>query len=254
MDTPNVSRDALLDDPRFWCLLYEPWLKPCVGDPFEEGEEYFFSIRENTVDDLFHELEGMALEAKREYAMPPAYEKTYLHHVPIVSILVSLANGWRAGVDLVMCPDDFAFDYVVVPPSGEHLVIGVHGGNHSLPALRWEEVLFLGSAARPTATVSGARSLLLFYPACFPEAVQQNAVRAVLRQAWGEVGFPVQHLEEWIDRTTDRCPDHALWRRDATYGWICEDDHSLRNPRLLGKYHRVVAGLFPAVARLFSSL
>src|SRR5262245_16462088 len=99
MDTHTGSRDALLDDPRFWCLLYEPWLKPCVGDPFAEGEEYFFSVREDTVADLFRELERMAAEGKREFTLPSANGKTYFQWIPIVSVLLSLANGWRAGVD-----------------------------------------------------------------------------------------------------------------------------------------------------------
>jgi len=248
-----VSHDALLDDRRFWCLLYEQWLQACVGDPFEEGEAYFFSTPNATVNDLFRALEGMAVEGKREYSLPAGNGKTYLYSLPIVSVLVNLKDGWRAGVDLVMCPGDFAFDYVVVPPSGEHLVIGVHGGNSSLPALRWEEVLFLGNTARTTATVSRARAILLFAPACFPNASQQGEAKRVLRQAWSEVGFPVQHLDEWIDRTMGESWGD-FWKRDPTHGWICESDHSLRNPNLLGKYHRVTAKMFPAVAQLFSPL
>ena len=115
-----VSRDALLDDPRFWCLLYEQWLKPRVDDVFAEGEDYFFLTPEDSVGELFHELEAIAVNEGR---------------FPAVSVLVDLANGWRAGVELMMCPEDFEVDYVVVPPlSGEHKIIGVYGGNHWLPA------------------------------------------------------------------------------------------------------------------------
>jgi hypothetical protein len=35
MDPQTLNRDALLDDPRFWCLLYEQWLQANVGD--QEG-------------------------------------------------------------------------------------------------------------------------------------------------------------------------------------------------------------------------
>jgi hypothetical protein len=239
MDPQTLNRDTLLDDPRFWCLLYEQWLEALVGDPFTEGTEYFLSIPESAVDEFFRELEATAVDNGV---------------FPTVSVLVSLANGWHAGVDLVMCPGDFGIDYIIVPPSGKPLVIGVHGGNSWLPALRWKEVLLLANAARTTSTVSRARAILLLYPACYPDAAQKDEVREVLRQAWGGVGFPVQHLEAWIDRLTDRCCDGFKWRRDPTYGWICEGRGSLRDPKLLGQHHKVVAGMFPAVAQLFSSL
>jgi hypothetical protein len=254
MDPQTPNRDALLDDPRFWCLLYEPWLLAYVGDPFTEGQEYFFSLPQSAVDEFFRELEKMVVDGMREYTLPSANGKTYLHSFPVVSVLVSLANGWHAGVDLVMCPGDFGIDYVVVPPSGKPLVIGVHGGNHWLPALRWEELLLLANAARTASTVSRTRAVLLFYPACYPDAAQKDEVREVLRQAWGDVGFPVQHLEAWIDRLTDQfCAGHK-WRRDPTHGWICEGGGSLRDPKLVGQHHKVAAGVFSAVAQLFSSL
>jgi hypothetical protein len=254
MDTHTASRDDLLDDPRFWCLLYESWLLAYVGDPFTEGEEYFFSLPQSAVEEFFRELEGTAVEGMREYTLPSANGKTYLHSFPVVSVLVSLANGWRAGVDLVMCPGDFGIDYVVVPPSGTPLVIGVHGGNSWLPALRWEELLLLERATRTTETVSRARAFLLFYPACFADVARKEEVRGMLRQAWGGVGFPVRNVEAWIDRLTDQWCSGCQWRRDPAYGWICEGGGSLRNPKLLGKHHRLAAGMFPAVAQLFSSL
>jgi hypothetical protein len=238
--TPHpVTHVALLDDPRFWCLLYEGWLQPVVGDPFAEGEEYFFSTRHSTIDDFFRGLDGLAVG---DGAFPK------------VPVLVSLTNGWHAGVDLVMCPGDFGIDYVVVPPSGERHIVGVHGGNSWLPALRWEEVLSLAGAIRPTATVSRARAILLFYPACYPAAEQLDQVRVALHQAWGEVGFPVRHLEEWVARTVDGSCAGPGWRRDATYGWVCEGHGSFRNPRLVGQFYKCTAGMMSAVAEFFGSL
>jgi len=234
-----VSRDALLDDPRFWCLLYEQWLKPRVDDVFAEGEDYFFLTPEDSVGELFHELEAIAVNEGR---------------FPAVSVLVDLANGWRAGVELMMCPEDFEVDYVVVPPlSGEHKIIGVYGGNHWLPALRWEELLLLAAASRPMTAMSNARGVLLFYPPCFPDESRRDEVRKVLHDAWSEVGFPVRHLDEWIDRT-DQCTSAVPWKKDPDCGWICENDHSLRNPRWAGRHHRWTSGMLSAVTELFTSL
>lgn len=84
MDPQALNRDTLLDGPRFWCLLYEPWLLAYVGDPFSEGEEYFFSLPQSAVDEFFRELETMAVDNGV---------------FPTVSVLVSLANGWPAGLD-----------------------------------------------------------------------------------------------------------------------------------------------------------
>jgi len=239
MTSQIVNRDDLIDDARFWCLLYESWLKPCVGDPFTEGEEYFFSIREEAICGIFRELEGAAVA-----------EGFY----PAISVLVNLANGWRAGVDLMMCPGDFEMDYVVVPPSSdEHKILGVHGGNHWLPALRWEEVLILANAIQPATTLSRARGVLLFYPAAMPDESQRAEVRDALRQAWKESGFSIRHLEEWIERTDQGgLPYH--WKQDPTYGWICDHDHSLRNPHWAGRHHRWTSGMLTAVAQLFATL
>ena len=239
MNPQIVNREALLDDLRFWCLLYESWLKPCVGDPFEEGEEYFFSIREYKVHDLFHELEEIAVTRG---------------HYPAVSVAVTLPSGWRAGVDLMMCPEDFEFDYVVVPPGAtDHKIIGVHGGNHWLPALRWEEVLLLADAVAPRTAVSRARGILLFYPACIPAESCKDEVKETLRLAWSEFGFSVEHLDEWIERTAQDTGD-SRWRHDPNHGWICESDHSLRNPKWIERHHRWTSGMLSAVAQLFSSI
>jgi hypothetical protein len=153
-----------------------------------------------------------------------------------------------------MCPQDFEFDYVVVPPaSADHKIIGVHGGNHWLPALRWEEVLTLAAAVRPSTTVSRARGTLLFYPGCIPEEGCEGEVKRHLREAWNECGFPVRHLDEWVDRIVSSGAQ-GLWRQDSAYGWIYESGSSLRNPRWIDKHHRVTPGMFSAVAQLFSTL
>ena len=57
MNPTRFERDDLLDDARFWALLYEYWVKPRVGDPFEDGERYFFGVRERDVNAWFHKLE-----------------------------------------------------------------------------------------------------------------------------------------------------------------------------------------------------
>src|SRR4029079_12063450 len=105
----------------------------------------------------------------------------------------------------------------------------------------------------PPTAVSKARGILLFYPGCIPEERQKDEVRQVLRQAWNECGFPVRHMDEWIDRT-DQCATGFPWRNDSQYGWVCDHDHSLRNPKWAGKHHRWTPDMLSAVAQLFSSL
>ena len=56
MDPTRFERDDLLDDTRFWALLYEYWVKRRVGDSFDDGEQYFFSIRESAVAAFFRKL------------------------------------------------------------------------------------------------------------------------------------------------------------------------------------------------------
>jgi hypothetical protein len=120
--TGRASWRTSLGEPRFWCLLYEAWLRPCAGDPFREGEDYFLSTREASVQDLLDVLGRIPVRDGR---------------FPAVSVPVTLADGWRAGVDVMMCPEDFDFEYVTAPPrSRRHHVVGTHGGNFWLAALR----------------------------------------------------------------------------------------------------------------------
>jgi hypothetical protein len=175
-------------------------------------------------------------------------------HFPAVSVLVDLPGGWRAGVDLMLCPEDFDFDYVVVPPfSEEHKIIGVHGGNHWLPALRWEEVQALAGAIRPATAMSKARGVLLFYPGCIPGVDRREEVVDVLRRYWSDFGFPVRHLEEWIQRTC-QCEANIPWKQDPIHGWLCESESSLRNAKWIGRHHRWTPGMLEAVAKLFFAL
>ena len=61
----RFERDDLLDDARFWALLYEYWVKRRVGDSFDDGEQYFFSIRESAVAAFFRKLGATSCTARQ---------------------------------------------------------------------------------------------------------------------------------------------------------------------------------------------
>jgi hypothetical protein len=131
----RFKRDGLLDDARFWALLYEYWVKPRVGDCFDDGEQYFFSVLESAENAFIRNLEGAAAQDG---------------HYPEYSVLLPLRNGWRVGVVLSMFPGEFEIQDVIASPSSDELIVfGVNGGNSRLPALRWEEVLMLRDAVVP---------------------------------------------------------------------------------------------------------
>ena len=64
MDPTRFERDDLLDA-RFWALRYEYWVKRRVGDSFDDGEQYFFSIRECAVAAFFRKLGATSCTARQ---------------------------------------------------------------------------------------------------------------------------------------------------------------------------------------------
>jgi len=47
MIAQNIDRHELLDDPRFWALLYVSPTEAVVGDTFDCGVEHFFGVGED---------------------------------------------------------------------------------------------------------------------------------------------------------------------------------------------------------------
>jgi hypothetical protein len=240
-----IERDDLLGDVRFWALLYEYWVKPRVGDSFDDGEQYFFSVRENAVNAFFRELEGAPTEAGS---------------YPEYSVLLTLRNGWRIGVVLSMYPEDFAVLDAVRPPSSDELIVfGVNGGNSQLPALRWEELLIIRDAVVPPEPATKAKAILLLFPSvCLSSDLEIGAVRRALQSAWGKTGIPIRHADELVARDIDDFienrrlhPDvkETLWRTHPRHGWINDSEHSLRNPMVDGAQR-----VLPVIRQLFSTL
>jgi hypothetical protein len=240
----RIERDNLLDDVRFWALLYEYWVKPRVGDSFDDGEEYFFSVRESAVNAFFRELEGASREAS----------------YPEYSVLLTLRRGWRIGVVLSMYPEDFQVQDVVAARSSDELIVfGVNGGNSQLPALRWEELLVLRDAVLPADPAVKAKAVLLLFPSvCLSSDLAMGEVRRVLQCAWKESEIPIRNAAELIDRpirdfigSRRQYPDvkDTLWSNHPRHGWINNSQYSLRNPKVDGA-RRVI----PVIRRLFSAL
>jgi hypothetical protein len=243
---PNrVERDDLLDDARFWALLYEFWVKPRVGDSFDDGEQYFFSVRESAVGSFFHRLEGARTEHR---------------HYPEYSVLLRLRNDWRIGVVLSMYPEDFEIQEVVAPPSADELIVlGVNGGHSRLPALCWEELLMLRDAVVPNNLAMKAKAVLLLFPSiCLSSDMKIDEIRQVVEPAWTNSGIPVRHASELVGRPIDDFlgsrrlyPDvqETVWRKHRKHGWINDNPQSFRNPKVDGS-ERVI----PVMRRLFSTL
>jgi hypothetical protein len=216
MKALTVSRDDLLDDPRFWALLYEHYLAARVGDTFNDGADYFLSVPWNAVRDFFHALERLPVDAG---------------HYPEVSITLPLKNQWRAGVVLRLYPEDFEIQDVLVPPGSGHVVIGVNGGNSRLPALRWDELLTLADQVLLAPPGSRAKAILLLYLSVILVTGDSiDEVRAVLRDCWRGSGLCVRHLDELVERVADGVEDTTRWQWSERLGWFNDSRHSLRNP------------------------
>jgi len=231
-----IRRDELLDDARFWAIVYEYWLKPRVGDPFDDGEEYFLSVREAAVNEFWRELESLPVEQGR---------------YPSVSVMLQLRGGWRFGVALSLYPEDFEVQDVTSPPDSDELVlVGVNGGNSILPAFRWQEVLTLANHLAEATPARRAHGVLLLYPAVFfSRQDSMSAVRDELRDAWRNSGVSAQHLDEFIARITEHHSDDYEWRNDPQHGWITTTRDSLRNPET-----RDAPRVLSMIQRMFASL
>ena len=236
MNPKRINRDDLLDDARFWALLYEYWVKPRVGDPLWDGEDYFFCVREQEEKDFFSELEGKWVGEG---------------YYPEYSILLPLRNHWRVGVSLSMCPEDFEIQDVLSPPFSDDLVVfGVNGGNSQLPALRWDELLIISDSVKPQELISKARAVLLLFPSvCLSAETNLNEVQRTIINCWQESGISTRHADELVARCLEGPIDDILWSKDPKYGWINNSRHSLRNPKVTG-----ASRVLPFAKRFFSDL
>lgn len=239
------ERNDLLDDAQFWAILYQYWVKPRVGDTFDDGEQHFFLIRESTVNAFFRQLEN---------------SRTQPIHYPDLSVLLTLRNGWRIGVVLSMYPEDFEIQYVVAGPSSDELIVfGVNGGNSRLPALRWEELLVLRDAVVSKSPEAKAKALLLLFPSiCLSSELKIDEVRQNVEQAWAKSGIAVEHVGELVGRLLDdflegrsMYPEahETVWHNHQIHGWINDSHHSYRNPKVESS-----ASVIPVIRELFSSL
>ena len=245
LNPTRFQRDDLLDDPRFWALLYEYWVQARVGDNFDDGEQYFFSVPQNSEAAFFHDLEAAS---------------TGHDQYPEHAVLLTLRNGWRVGVVLSMWPQDFEIQDVFAAPSSDELIVfGVNGGNSRLPALRWEELLSLSNLVVPNNSELMAKMVLLLFPAmCLSSDLKIEKVRHVMEQAWTNSGISVSNASELVDRPIDdfqgsrqRYPSvkETVWSEDPEHGWINDSHHSLRNPLVDGS-ERVI----PSIRELFSTV
>jgi hypothetical protein len=237
MDTlrPTAFRsDELLLDERFWGQLYWSYMESLVGDPFEDGLDYFLSIGSQEANDWIEELESLRADEG---------------HYPEVSVTVPLRNRWRAGVILSCYPEDFEIQEILVPPRGDHTVISVSGGNTWLPGLRWEELLAIANAVLPVASASKERAILLLYPSVgLTQRVFAKEARAILRKCWQESGLTIQHVDELLDRLAQHHVRNR-WRWNAEHGWTNDGEGSLRNPR-----SQRARPVLQVVKRFFASL
>jgi hypothetical protein len=216
MQVMTVSRDDLLDDPRFWALLYEYYLAARVGDSFDDGADYFLSVPWNAVREFFLTLERLPVDAG---------------HYPEASVTLPLKNQWRAGVVLRLYPEDFEIQDVLVPPGSGHVVIGVNGGNSRLPALRWDELLTLADQVLRSAPGSRAKAILLLYLSVILVTGDSiDEVRAVLGDCWRGSGLIVRHPDELVERVADGVEETTRWQWSERFGWFTDSRHSLRNP------------------------
>ncbi len=231
----TVSRDDLLDDPRFWALLYEHDLAARAGDNFVDGADYFLDVPSNAVREFFLTLERLPVDAG---------------HYPEVSVTLPLKNQWRVGVVLSLYPEDFEIQDVLVPPGSGHVVIGVNGGNSRLPALRWDELLTLADLVSRDPPGSRAKAVLLLYLSVIlvtGDSIEE--VRVILRECWRGSGLNVRHLYELVERVADRVEETTRWQWNERFGWFNDSRHSLRNPDS-AEGPRVL----PVVRQLFASL
>jgi hypothetical protein len=248
VEPKRINHDDLLGDARFWALLHESCVKPRVGDAFKDGEQYFFGVGEQDVQEFFSELQSQQVG-----------KDTY----PEFSVLLSLRNRWRVGVTLSMWPDDFQVQVIIeAPSSNEHVVFGVDGGNSRLPALRWEELFIIRDSVIPPESVQKARAVLLLFPfVCLSDDTNLNDVQRILENCWQECGIFPPHANELVARDLEdevhvrnvrrKYPDmpKIVWSKDPKYGWINNSAHSFRNPNVTGS-----SDVLPSVQRFFSEL
>lgn len=236
--TPNyIERDDLLDDPRFWRLLYGSQLEPLVGDPADDLDLYFF-------DGPYKEKENFWIELNAT----PSPDDT----IPVLTACVELVNHWRIGVGLSFCPGDYDIEVFITEPQGTRHVIGVVGGNFFTPALRWEELLTIAHSIRPANATAWARGILLFYLASSADDSQAAEVTTVLREAWSQSGFCPHHLDEWISR--ESVPEGKYWVWNEQLGWLYDRDaFSLRSFKGC-RHQRTSPAMLEAVKQMFATL
>ncbi|MGD9683202.1 MAG: hypothetical protein AB7W16_18705 [Candidatus Obscuribacterales bacterium] len=219
---PDLSEDIiegneLLDDSRFWAILYESFIEATTEDNFDDGCHRFFGCTADEVDALFS-----SLSRARD-----------LDSFPVYTVEMPLTGGFSVGLGLSMFPENFDIP-VFLKEDADAIpsIIGIIGGAFMLPALRWSELAILQDRLLFQDARTRSRMLLMLYPSVYlSHDVDVEEVRASLLRALAESGIGATHREELVERLTE-FSSNVVWREDPHIGWVNDSRHSLRNPEV----------------------
>ncbi|MCA9802331.1 MAG: hypothetical protein KC777_10105 [Cyanobacteria bacterium HKST-UBA02] len=210
-----VERNELLDDPRFWAILYESFIEATMEDDFDDGCQRFFGCAADEVDTLFSSLS----------------QTGDLDSFPVYTVEMRLTGGFSVGLGLSMFPENFDIP-VFLKENADATLIGIIGGAFMLPALRWSELAVLQDRLLSQDARTRSRMLLLLYPSVYlTDEVDVEEVRTSLLRALAEAGIGATHRDELVGRVTES-GSNAIWREDPRLGWVNDGRHSLRNPEV----------------------
>ncbi|MBK9143292.1 MAG: hypothetical protein IPM23_12390 [Candidatus Melainabacteria bacterium] len=210
-----IERNELLDDPRFWAILYESFIEATTEDEFDDGCHRFFGCTADEVETLFSSLSSAG--------DPDSF--------PVYTVEMRLTGGFSVGLGLSMFPDSFDIP-VFLREDADATLIGIIGGAFMLPALRWCELAMLQDRLLLQDANTRSRMLLMLYPCVYlTYEVDVEEVRASLLRALAESGIGATHRDELVARLTE-CGGNTVWREDPQLGWVNDSRHSLRNPEV----------------------
>lgn len=212
-----IERNALLDDPRFWAILYECFIEATTEDDFVDGCQRFFGCTADEVGALFS-------------ALPRSGDPDSF---PVYTVEMPLTGSFSVGIGLSMFPENFDIPVFLKEAADEDAtLIGIIGGSFMLPAFRWCELGTLQDRLLSREPKNRSRMLLMLYPSLYlTEEVNVEEVRAALLRALEESDIGAFHCDELVARLI-KFGSNAVWREDPQLGWVNDSRHSLRNPEM----------------------
>lgn len=134
--------------------------------------------------------------------------------------------------------------------------IATPSGHCFLPAFRWSELLQMSLAVSQShrGTFSPAAVLFLFLPATWLSPDDDlDQVRQQLSDAWNDLHMAPPIQAEPLEYLLLSCQSDVRWEPDDQFGWVCDEEHSRRNPngpaalseqefRRLSKFLKAIAG------------